>query len=153
MGQLYDATKDFRQQRKKRKAQKLQDDPGSSSSSASSEEAINIDDAHDGSDEDVLHDDPAEEREGRSHKDEGKGKGKGKRRKPKELRAMEKDMYKLFDGSALMALGNCSHRVSRVRAQLLSRNAPSGTCCRVTRAQNTRRLGERDRCRRAGEKG
>ncbi|KAI0751166.1 hypothetical protein C8Q80DRAFT_1343025 [Daedaleopsis nitida] len=98
MGQLSDVTREVRKERKIRRARKQ----GKASGPSSSPEVIDIDDISEDSQ------DPFDTEDGTTQvpqNDVGRPEARKKRR-PRERRPMEKDMYKLFDGSALIALGN-----------------------------------------------
>ena len=126
-------------QRKLRKAQKLE----LSSSRASSMEVIDVDDTGHDDDEavDEGEDEPGHEPSGEDGKSGTRKPGKRQRR-PKESRSLDKDMYKIFDGSALMALGNVDVRfLSYTGIDSLHRNASARACCWSARAQCSGRVG------------
>ncbi|KAI0355459.1 hypothetical protein OH77DRAFT_1424958 [Trametes cingulata] len=109
MGQLYDASREYRQQKRARRIQKAKvaPDEGSHAPSgnagphepqhSSGEEEIDLSEVEV---EDAMDEDLAAER-GTTAESHEKRRKKG----PREVRPMEKDMYKIFDGSALLALG------------------------------------------------
>ncbi|KAI0694375.1 hypothetical protein C8T65DRAFT_711013 [Cerioporus squamosus] len=106
MGQLYDATREARQERKLRRLAKRRENATASSSRAASSEATKVDIDGGGSDEETTEssedDDDAVDREFPAKG--GKSSGKKKKRRV-HIHPMDKDMYKIFDGSALVALG------------------------------------------------
>ncbi len=106
MGQLYDASREFRKERKIRRAQKLKK-TGTASSSDPSPGDKEFDDPQGSSgEEDIEFDeDEEDEEEADEEGDEDEKRMKGGKRRPRTSRHVAKDMYKLFDGSALMALG------------------------------------------------
>ncbi|RPD67459.1 hypothetical protein L226DRAFT_477930 [Lentinus tigrinus ALCF2SS1-7] len=106
MGQLYDATREARQERKIRRLAKRQEAGTASSSRAASSEATKVD-----VDEEDSGEESSESSEGDEDVDEAESPTKDgktsrkKRRRRVERHPMDKDMYKIFDGSALVALG------------------------------------------------
>ncbi|KAL7282751.1 hypothetical protein ACG7TL_004226 [Trametes sanguinea] len=114
MGQLYDSSREHRKERKARKLEKLKaaTKPGRSRR-AQSEELDEHEPPHSSGEEEVE----LSEEEIEDSTDEGAANGQAgavqvrkekqirKKRRPRQLRPMEKDMYKIFDGSALVALG------------------------------------------------
>ncbi|KAI9057660.1 hypothetical protein FKP32DRAFT_1583328 [Trametes sanguinea] len=114
MGQLYDSSREHRKERKARKLEKLKraTKPGRSRR-AESEEMGEHEPPHSSGEEEVgLSDeenqDSTDEDATNEQTDAGqvrKEKQIRKKRGPRQLRPMEKDMYKIFDGSALVALG------------------------------------------------
>ncbi|KAH9899394.1 hypothetical protein C8Q73DRAFT_638781 [Cubamyces lactineus] len=114
MGQLSDATREVRKRRKARRLEKTKAvSVRSRSHGAQSGELGNDEPQHsleeeefEPSDEEVgelMNEDHVEER----RIDDGtRNSSRGRRKKgPRQLQPMQKDMYKIFDGSALMALG------------------------------------------------
>ena len=95
MDQLYDASREARIERKIRRIEKLKKAESASSSRATSEAWLS----------DTDEDDNREENEDESEGGSSEKKGGRKRGRYKRLGPMDKDMYKMFDGSALMALG------------------------------------------------
>ncbi|KAI0774698.1 hypothetical protein BD413DRAFT_472319 [Trametes elegans] len=96
MGQLTDTARDYRKERKARRLEKAKETRPGRDPPHSSDEEIEL--SEDEVDElmDDDHDAPSTANTGQ----------KAPRKKgPRQLRPMEKDMYKIFDGSALMALG------------------------------------------------
>ncbi|TBU45203.1 hypothetical protein BD309DRAFT_956803 [Dichomitus squalens] len=134
MGQLYDAGRESRKERKMRRAQRLKataiasssrprSEPKSAEYSEDSSAAEDIEFTED--EQDI--EEPAEE-DGGDDRTDGEGKegverGNPKNKRPKTRRPMEKDMYKLFDGSALMALGML---LQEHVAESLESNIPEG---------------------------
>lgn len=113
MGQLQDATREFRKQRKARRLEKASAArKGATSSRTQPEGADPHEAAHSSGEEDfelsedemdAPVDDPPVAEQGTGT---GMPTARPPRKKgPRQLRPMEKDMYKIFDGSALMALG------------------------------------------------
>lgn len=111
MGQLYDGTREFRKQRKARRLEKAS--VAREGSLVQSEGAASRGPPHDsGEDEPELSedevDDPLDDlpAAGPGTSSGAREPGRARKKKgPRQLRPMEKDMYKIFDGSALMALG------------------------------------------------
>lgn len=113
MGQLQDATREFRKQRKARRLEKASAArKAATSSRAQPEGADPHEAAHSSGEEDfelsedemdAPVDDPPVAEQGTGT---GTPTARPPRKKgPRQLRPMEKDMYKIFDGSALVALG------------------------------------------------
>ncbi|TFK94900.1 hypothetical protein K466DRAFT_535073 [Polyporus arcularius HHB13444] len=104
MGQLYDATREARQERKIRRLAKRKESGTASSSRAASSDATKVgvdgEDTGEESTESSDEDEDAYEAESPTKNSSSKRK---KRRRGKH--PMDKDMYKIFDGSALVALG------------------------------------------------
>ncbi|KAI0329637.1 hypothetical protein GY45DRAFT_1252446 [Cubamyces sp. BRFM 1775] len=114
MGQLYDATREARKRKKARRLEKAKAVSGRSRShDAQSEELGNHEPQHSSGEEEVEpSDEEVEELMNEDHVEEqrvGEGSHNGSRLRrkkgPRQLRPMQKDMYKIFDGSALVALG------------------------------------------------
>lgn len=106
MGQLYDASREFRKERKMRRAQKLKKTGAGNSSPLSADEEF--DDPQGSSGEEDIELDEGEEDEEAEVDEEGNEDEKrttNRKRRSRASRQLAKDMYKLFDGSALMALG------------------------------------------------
>ena len=118
MGQLYDATREARQQRKTRRLAKYTANDTISSSRAASSEATKVavyreDSDHETTESSEEDDEAAFEAE--SPKDKKSG---TKRKRRVEKHPMNKDMYKIFDGSALVALGMSSASYDHPHADL-----------------------------------
>lgn len=113
MGQLQDATREFRKQRKARRLEKASAArKGATFNRAQPEGAGPHEATHSSGEEDFeLSDDEVDAPvDDPPVAEQGTGTGTRKSRQPRkkgprQLRPMEKDMYKIFDGSALMALG------------------------------------------------
>nr|VWP01992.1 Uncharacterized protein [Ganoderma boninense] len=154
MGQLYDASREFRKERKKRRAQKLEKTEATSSSplsagqefndplSGSGEEDFEFDENEEGEEDEEVDEEEEEER------GEGdKKRSKARERRPRGPQHVTKDMYKLFDGSALMALGML---LQEHVAEVLQPNVPEGWDQEFALAERDRRAAEK-RARRARE--
>ena len=114
MGQLYDATREARKRKKARRLEKAKAVSGRSRShDAQSEDLNNHEPQHSsGEEEGEPSDEEVEELMNEDHVEEQRvGDGshnstRGRKKKgSRQLRPMQKDMYKIFDGSALMAIG------------------------------------------------
>ncbi|KAI0658632.1 hypothetical protein C8Q70DRAFT_1045604 [Cubamyces menziesii] len=114
MGQLYDATREARKRKKARRLEKAKAVSGRSRShDAQSEDLNNHEPQHSsGEEEGEPSDEEVEELMNEDHVEEQRvGDGshnstRGRRKKgSRQSRPMQKDMYKIFDGSALMAIG------------------------------------------------
>ncbi|KAI0638633.1 hypothetical protein C8Q77DRAFT_1070779 [Trametes polyzona] len=114
MGQLYDGSREFRKQKKARRLEKASRASEAVERSREKSEGAGSHEAPHNSSEDELdpsdHEDegPADDhpapQEGSSSAPQAAGKAR-KRKGPRRVRPLEKDMYKVFDGSALVALG------------------------------------------------
>ncbi|CDO77197.1 hypothetical protein BN946_scf184747.g10 [Trametes cinnabarina] len=114
MGQLYDGTREARKERKARRLEKLKAATKEARlQRAHSEALVEHDPPHDSGEEevelgdedieDLTDEDAAVAQPGDA--DAGTDKKSRKKKRPRQVRPMEKDMYKIFDGSALVALG------------------------------------------------
>ena len=97
------------------------------------------------SDEDVEDADEAGSEEAETSKQRPKGKRRGKSGKPKILPPLVTDMYKVFEGSALMVLGRFIHFQFSLLTQncRLHRNARSRTCKFFAHSQHPGWVGRR----------
>ena len=163
-GQLLNISREYRKERKKRaqkraqkrlRASRKEEGLGSSSGSSSSQSskskedsgdpASNVeteqdDDDDDGEEAELDSDDRGEgPSTSRNMKKKGNAKRKGRRRAGK----LYTDMYKMFDGSSMMALGkdiiSFNHR--HITHSTFARNVGSGTHCSFTYATGPPRLG------------
>jgi len=157
-GQLLNISREYRKQRKKRARKRLRalrEEAGlSSPSGSSSSESSESDGDSENSGSDAGKDQEDEEAEaGPDPDDHGEGpsnpqgmKGKTKRKVPQPSGKLYNDMYKLFDGSAIMALGEeVTNLIHLHLTHLFSpRNVDSRTHCSFTYATSTCRLGGRN---------
>ncbi|KAI0371458.1 hypothetical protein BV20DRAFT_965196 [Pilatotrama ljubarskyi] len=109
MGQLYHASREYRQQKKTRRLEKTKAIPADASH-AQSEDAGPHEPQHSSGEEeiDLSEDEDEDAMDGGLAAEQGTSAGAARKRRkrgPRQVRPMEKDMYKIFDGSALMALG------------------------------------------------
>ncbi|KAM5542391.1 hypothetical protein V8D89_003850 [Ganoderma adspersum] len=139
MGQLYDASREFRRERKIRRAQKLKKAVAASSSPLSADKEF--DDPQGSSGEEDIDFDEEEEEEGVDEEgEEGEKKTENQKRRPRASQHVAKDMYKLFDGSALMALGMLFQEHV---AELLEPNVPEGWNKEFALAERERNAAEK----------
>ncbi|KAI1795002.1 hypothetical protein LXA43DRAFT_1080308 [Ganoderma leucocontextum] len=141
MGQLYDASREFRKERKIRRAQKLKK-TGAASSSDPQPAGKDVNDPQDSSGEEDIEfsEDEEEEEEADKEGEEDDKRMKRRKTRPTASRHVAKDMYKLFDGSALMALGML---LQEHVAERLEPNVPEGWEKEFAVAERDRKAAEK----------
>ena len=145
MGQLRDSSREYRKKKKFRKLAKLN---ATVSSTRRVNERHPVDNAEDSSSPSVSEDEDNEQEEehteqlSRAKRRAGSGRNRSEGGETaKHGRGSQADMYKVCDGSALMAVGNVQRLKSRCTMLSVFRNVIATLRGRPPHAANTRRLG------------
>ncbi|KAH9854888.1 hypothetical protein C2E23DRAFT_41963 [Lenzites betulinus] len=150
MGQLYDAPREARRLRKARRLEKAKAARQAAGPSRANSERAGPHEAPHSSGEDEIElseddlEDPMDDHPaGEQEADAGKRATKTVRRKkgPRQVRPMEKDMYKILDGSALMALGMLFQEHV---AEMLEPMVPEGWEREMAKADREKRVAARN---------